>query len=285
MELASDGYRLVVAPERGGSILAFDWRGQPLLRASSGAGILDVASFPLVPFSNRIADGRFTWGERNLALEPNFPEVDPRNLIHGFGWLSEWQMLNSGERELHLEHLYSAGEWPWSYGAELVYALDEEGLSARLSLTNLSDKPMPAGLGFHPYFPQTGSTRYLGLHWGEWRSDASAMPIELDLRESPTDWWHGAAVATRAVDTVYTGREGGLEILWPERDLALRISLSDNLSATCVYVPQNLGWFCVEPVSHMTDAINRPDAPDQMASLPPGETMVVEMRLQAFALA
>ena len=274
-----------MAPACGGSILAFEWRGQPLLRASSGGGILDVACFPLVPFSNRIAEGRFTWGERTVALEPNFPNVDPRNPIHGFGWLAEWNVLNCGERELRLEHLYLAGEWPWSYRAGLVYALDEEGLSARLSLTSLSDEPMPAGLGFHPYFPQTGPTRYLGLHRGEWCSDASAMPIELDLRESPTDWWHGAAVATRTVDTVYTEREGDLEIFWPETDLALRIGLSDNLSATCVYVPQRTGWFSVEPVSHMTDAINRPDAPDPMASLPPGETMVVEMRLQAFALA
>lgn len=274
-----------MSPECGGSILAFEWRGQPLLRASSGAGILDVACFPLVPFSNRIADGRFTWGARAVALKPNFPEVDPRNPIHGFGWLSEWQVLNSCERELRLEHLYSASEWPWSYRTELAYALDEEGLSARLSLTNLSDAPMPAGLGFHPYFPQMGPTRYLGLHRGEWRSGASAMPIELELRESPTDWWHGAAVATRTVDTVYTGREGDLKIFWPERNLALRIGLSDNLSATCVYVPPRTDWFSVEPVSHMTDAINRPDAPDQMASLPPGETMVVEMRLQAFVLA
>lgn len=274
-----------MAPERGGSILAFELRGQPLVRPAEGAGILDVSCFPLVPFSNRIADGRFHWDGCELALEPNFPEVDPRNPIHGFGWLAEWQVLHFSERKLRLEHRHSGGEWPWSYRAVLDYALDRDGLTAQLSLTNLSSEPMPAGLGFHPFFPRTGSTRYLGLHRGEWRSDASAMPLELDMQEAATDWWQGAAVGTRSVDTAYTGREGALEIFWPERELALRLSPTDNLPATCVYVPEGGDWFCVEPVSHMTDAINRPDAPDPMASLPPGETLGAAMRLQAFTTA
>lgn len=274
-----------MAPERGGSILAFEWRGQPLMRPTHGAGILDVACFPLVPFSNRIAGGRFGWGGREIALEPNFPEVDPCNPIHGFGWLSAWDVLNIGDGELRLEHRHAASAWPWSYRAELVYALDAQGLRAQLFLTNQSAEPMPAGLGFHPYFPRAGTTRYHGLHRGELRSDASAMPLELDLKEGPKDWWQGAAVGSRSVDTVYTGREGALEVFWPERDLALRISPSDNLSDTCVYVPEGEDWFCVEPVSHMTDALNRPDAPAPMASLAPEETLAVEMRLQAFATA
>lgn len=252
------------------------------MRPSVGEGILDVACFPLVPFSNRIAGGRFTWAGRDVALEPNFPAVDPHNPIHGSGWLDEWTVLEAGERKVRLEHRYAAGEWPWPYRAELFYTLGDKGLLAQISLTNESLETMPAGLGFHPFFPMDRTTRYLGLHRGEWQSDDSALPLALDLRDEPIDWWQGRAVTTRAVDTLYTGRAGALDIFWPDRRLALRIDPSDNLAATCVYVPTDSDWFCVEPVSHLTDALNRPGAPDPMASLPPGETMTAAVRLRAF---
>jgi len=281
-ELAAGEYRLVVSPARGGSILAFEWQGQPLLREAAGSGILDVACFALVPFSNRIAGGRFDWLGRATALTPNFPEVDPRNPLHGFGWLSEWTILSVASDAIRLGHTYPRGDWPWGYRAELDYALGGQGLTARLALTNLAATAMPAGLGFHPYFPRNAATRYLGLHRGEWRNGADGLPAALDDRTAAIDWWAGAPVGTRQVDTVYSGREGALQVCWPDRALSLQIDCSDNLSMTSVFAPRDADWFCVEPVSHMTDALNHPDG--AMAILQPGETMSAELRMEASAL-
>ena len=178
-ELAAGDYRLVVAPSRGGSILSFEWRGQPLMRESAGSTILDVACFPLVPYSNRISGGRFHWNGHPVLLSPNLPAVDPRNPLHGFGWVSEWTVLAKTRKALRIEHRYPGGAWPWSYRAELVYMLTDGGLTARLALSNLAAEPMPAGLGFHPYFPRNSATRYLGLHRGEWQNDAEGLPVAL----------------------------------------------------------------------------------------------------------
>ena len=46
------------------------------------------ASFPLVPFVNRIRGGRFTFRGREVRLAPNMAG-DPSPL-HGQGWLNPW---------------------------------------------------------------------------------------------------------------------------------------------------------------------------------------------------
>ena len=278
IELAAGDYRLVLEPARGGSIARFDWRGEPLLRPTGGPSIFDTACFPLVPFSNRIAHGRFRCGGREVVLAPNFPGSDNLHPLHGFGWLAAWAVVTHSAESAVLRHLHAAGEWPWNYAAEQSFTLDEGGLSHELSLTNLGDTPMPAGLGFHPYFPRNGETLYCGMHHGQWRTSADGLPLVLDSRGAAIDWWGGQPVGSRLVDTLYTGREGPLAVLWPERGIALEIAPSDNLGCTVVYTPPGADYFCVEPVSHMTDAINRPDGGDAMPMLGPGDTLSAAVR-------
>lgn len=275
MEIGAGDYRLVAAPERGGSILRFDWRGQAVMRPAAGPSILDVACFPLVPFSNRIAHGRFQAAGREVRLGPNFPGSDHPHPLHGFGWLARWSVLRHEAAELVMEHRYEAAEWPWPYLARQHFTLSDEGLAMSLAVVNQSDEPMPLGLGFHPYFPRGASTVYRGLHCGEWHNDADCIPVCHDSRSGPRDWWEGRAVAARAVDTVYTGREGALEIVWPERGIGLTIDCSDALVNTVIYSPRGEDFFCVEPVTNETDAFNR----GQLDLLAPGTQRSVQLRL------
>ena len=143
---------------------------------------------------------------------------------------------------------------------------------------------MPAGLGFHPYFPRNARTVYHALHRGEWQVDGDCLPVVLDEAAAPRDWWQGRPVATRAVDTAYADRTGALSITWPDRGIALVIDPSPALAHTVVYCPAGADFFCVEPVSHTTDAINRPRPGDAMVWLPPGETLTAEVRYHARVL-
>lgn len=280
LALAAADYRLVLDPIRGGSVARFDWRGEPLMRPTCGPSVLDTACFPLVPFSNRIAFGRFRAGDRQVRLAPNFPGADHPHPLHGFGWLAPWIVVRRQPASALLRHRYAGGEWPWPYEAEQEFSLSERGLLHLLRVRNLAPNPMPAGLGFHPYFPRREGTRYRGLHRGEWTTSADGLPVQLKEEELAVDWWHGSPVATRSVDTVYTGRSGPLEITWPERRMRLTLDPSSELSFTVVYVPPDADFFCVEPVSHATDAVNRPGA-DGMCWLEPGQTMEVSVRYAA----
>lgn len=284
LHLAAGDYRLSLDPSCGGSIARFAWRDQPLMRPSCGPSVLDSGCFPLVPFSNRIAHGRFTAHGQPRQIAPNFPGSDHPHPLHGFGWLAAWDVIAAERDSAELEHCQPAGEWPWSYRARQRFRLDPDGLSLQLSLVNLGTDAMPAGLGFHPYFPCDPDTLYLGLHKGEWHNDADCLPQSLDEAATPQDWWQGHPVATRQVDTVYTGRNGPLRILWPNRRLRLDIIPCAELPFTVVYTPAGAAFFCVEPVSHMTDAINRPEPGSGLRWLAPGTSFTVAMRIQASAL-
>lgn len=278
MELAAGEYRLLLAPERGGSILAFDWQGEALFRPVCGPSILDVACFPLVPFSNRIAFGRFRANGQDVQLAPNFPGSDHPHTLHGFGWLSPWTIQSYDANVAIVEHLRSAEDWPWSYHAEQKFELAEDGLTVTLSVTNLSDGLMPAGLGLHPYLPSADAV-YHGLHRGEWQNDDDCLPRMHDVRDCAVDWWQGGDISTREVDTVYTDREGPLSILWPSRNLSLQISPVEALPHTVIYTPGDQNFFCVEPVSHPTNALN--SVPSSMKWLAPGQSFAVAISFNA----
>jgi aldose 1-epimerase len=233
----------------------------------------------MVPFSNRIAHGRFSSSGKDVCLSPNFPVDHHPHPLHGFGWLSAWQVMEQDAASATLEHAGPGGEWPWPYRAQQSFSLNDEGLEITLSLTNLGATPMPTGLGFHPYFPRTDKTIYRAKHRGEWLNDHDCLPRHLNLGPEPRDWWEGEAVGTRVVDTVYIGREGPLIIGWPERGLQLTIEPTANLPFTAIYSPPGADFFCVEPVSHMTDAVNR-DRPDNgLVWLECGETLTVGITL------
>lgn len=284
LSLAAGDYRLELMPERGGSIARFDWRGEPLMRPTCGPSILDMACFPLVPFSNRIAFGRFVANGHEVRLAPNFPHSDHPHPLHGFGWLDAWDVAEPTIDHALLRHICRAGEWPWAYGAQQELTLSEAGLSHRLAITNMASSVMPAGLGVHPYFPRTNTTRYLGRHRGEWRTTEDGLPIAIERRDRPLDWWAGAPVTRRHVDTAYAERCGPLRIAWPERGIGLEIRPSEQLSFTVVFVPSHGDFFCVEPVSHSTDAINDAVRKAELVWLQPGESFSVTVDYRAFAL-
>ena len=60
--------------------------------------------------------------------------------------------------EVVLEHRHAAGEWPWAYRATQRFSLTPAALNVEMVVTNESGTTMPAGLGWHPYFPRTAGT-------------------------------------------------------------------------------------------------------------------------------
>ncbi|TRD12081.1 aldose 1-epimerase [Erythrobacter insulae] len=271
LELNSGDYHVVIDPERGGSLAAFEWAGHAILRASMPGAMSNTACFPIVPFSNRIGAGEFELAGSTFKLAPNAPSIDDNNPIHGYGWLSAWDVISADAARVVIEHTHDGSAWPWRYRARQYISLAENGLFLQLEVTNVDKTVMPAGLGFHPYFHRGDKTSYHGLHKGEWSVDEGCLPTRLIELSEPADWWKGAPVGSRTVDTVYTGRKGPLTLIWPDLCAKATIKPSENLPFTVVYTPRGLDFFCIEPVSHETDAINT--KPCGMTMLAPGETM------------
>lgn len=202
---------LVLAPETGGAIARFDWIDgalrMPILRGATGglSRVLDAACFPLVPFVNRVRGGAFSFRGREVRLTPNMAG-DPSPL-HGQGWLAPWDVMAHRPAAAELRFRHEAGEWPWAYEARQRFGLDDGGLDVALSCRNLSDEPMPCGLGLHPYFPCTAATRIDTGVTHAWTIDEHVLPVEKVPATGRFDL-SDRAVCAQALDHGFGGWSG-----------------------------------------------------------------------------
>jgi len=268
-------------PSTGGSVASLRWDGQrPIMRepGADPANVLCAASFPLVPFVNRIRGGQFSFRGREVRLAPNMAG-DPSPL-HGQGWLGEWTVLEAGEARAVLSFSHPAGEWPWAYDARQEIALDADGLSLHLACRNRSAAPMPCGLGQHPYFPCGPETRIDTEVASVWTIDEHVLPVEqqpatgrFDLRDR--------LVCGQGLDHGFGGWGGEARLSDPDWPYDLRLS-SPQAKFFQLYSPDDGGIFVAEPVTHANAALNAPESDWPalgMQVLEPGEEMALDMRL------
>jgi aldose 1-epimerase len=285
VELIADPLKLTLSPSIGGSISSFEWTDEggsrSILRKcnSRSANVLDAASFPLLPFVNRVRGGRFTFRGREVRLAPNM-SGDPSPL-HGQGWLSPWTIEDGGETSAALSLRHSAGEWPWDYEARQEFAVDELGLSLSLSCRNTGAEPMPCGLGQHPYFNCGAQTEIDTRVTHAWTVDERVLPVEKVVADGRYDL-RERRICGRALDNGFGGWNGEARITDP--DWPFEIILS-SLQARFfqLYSPVEGGIFVAEPVTHANAALNAPEEQWNelgLRVLEPGEAMSLDMRLE-----
>jgi aldose 1-epimerase len=277
---------LVLSPSVGGSIASFDWLGEdrrrtPLMRGchSGSINVLEAASFPLVPFVNRIRRSRFTFRGRDVVLQPNMTG-DP-SVLHGQGWLSPWTLLFAADGEAELAFEHPADSWPWAYEARQHFTLDGSGLSVRLSCLNASAEPMPCGLGQHPYFPCGPATRLDTNVTHVWEIDEHVLPTRKVAATGRFDLRDRMACG-QGLDHGFGGWGGSVRINDPGWPVELTMS-SPDARFFQLYSPAAGGLFVAEPVSHANAALNEPEDrwPELgLRVLDPGEEMRFEMRIE-----
>src|SRR4029077_20220311 len=125
-------------------------------------------------YVNRIRGGQFSFHGRAVTLLPTMAGagIPPR----GQGWRAPWQVERATASEAVLSFRHQPCEWPWEYRAEQHFSLDHRGLSLQLICRNLSDNPMPCGLGQHPYFNCSGQTRIETQVTDVWTIDEHVLP-------------------------------------------------------------------------------------------------------------
>jgi aldose 1-epimerase len=249
-------------------------------RDPSRAGPFDFANNLLVPWSNRISGRGFSFAGSFHRLDPNLSgEPYP---IHGNGFLSRWSIERAASDSAELS-LRSDGPGPFRYEAHAAYALAGGALSMRLSVRNLGAKPLPFGLGFHPWIVRTPETRL--------QAKAARVMLEtgdhLPAGEAPVDsrpeWDFGAPrpLPGEWINNAFLAWGGSGCVLWPDHKLALDIKADPPVSTYIVYSPgRGADFFCFEPVTHPVDAHNLPGGPEAngLTILSPQETLSARCR-------
>ncbi|MFD2055240.1 aldose 1-epimerase [Mesorhizobium calcicola] len=282
----SDGIATAeIAPAAGGAVASYRWRQDgsvvDWLRPADPAAISRrdagaMACFPLVPYSNRIRGGRFAFAGRTIEL-PTSPD-DPHH-EHGHGWRRPWTVGRREPSAVVLRYRHAADFWPWNYAAEQVISLADGCLSITISLRNLSDTPMPAGFGLHPYFPSTPWAHVQAPVSGMWETDADILPTRHVPPPAGANPTTGFDVSETDFDTVFTGWTRSARISWPEHGRQLDIEAEAPLDFLVLYTPPGEPFFCAEPVTNITDAFNRDTSIDTgCIVLAPGQIRSARVR-------
>lgn len=266
------GQHLGLVPSLGGGVAAWQldqpsgrldlWR--PWLGA---ADRYTLASFPLVPWSNRISAGGF---EHNGVYHPMTPNrVGEPYPIHGDGWLQTWQLHQPTDDTLEMTLTSQAYDGnPYAYHALQRFVLIDDGMDQTMTVTHTGASPLPYGLGQHPCFLRSASTRLTTSVQGVWLSGADPLPTK-HTTEYPPGWNpnDGMEVMGTLIDNAYTGWSGRANIAWPEHQLMLSMAVPEitqsgqNDGFCLLYRPPVGPGFCFEPVTHPIDAFHLPGQP------------------------
>jgi aldose 1-epimerase len=284
VRLAVHGYEVEIDAERGGRIVSATFEGVDVLRrdlTSGASSALESACFPLVPYSNRIRRGQFTFEGESHQLAPNWDGDD--HVIHGEGWQRSWDVVEHDVSHAVLRLTGGKG-WPWPYECLQEITFGESGIGLSLTLRNTGAAPMPAGLGFHPYFPRTAST--------ELQFDAPHIwpPLgDTALVSQVTDSTNSFAtlrpVSDCVLDHCFEGWPGTARIVQPDSGIEVTVNATTGSAYCVVYTPADEPYFCFEPVTHCTGAFEADDMREAgLKILQPGETLHLAITIGAHRL-
>jgi aldose 1-epimerase len=145
------GEQVAVAVEVGGGLRTYTAGDRDVLDGYAEDAVCDGARCQtLVPWPNRVQDGKWHWdgGEQQLALT----EPEQHNAIHGLvRWLA-WEVVTHTDDTVVLacECAPQPG-YPWRLAVTNTWSLDAGGLTAVTTIRNESDSVAPIAAGFHPY--------------------------------------------------------------------------------------------------------------------------------------
>ena len=235
----------------------------------------------LIPWPNRIRDGRYEFGgkQQQLALS----EPARHNASHGLARHVAWTLTEQKENSVTQSvTIYPQPGWPGILRARLSHTLTEDGLTVTVLAANIGATDVPFGYGAHPY-----------LTAGQESVDELTLTVPADSylvvddrllpREVTTvtgtsyDLRQAAPIGERVFDTAFSG-------LTLDEDDRWRVRLQHQDRFAELWADARFGWLqlytgadqrdvglAVEPMSCGPDAFNPGPTHDGMVTLAPGE--------------
>ncbi|HEY4915777.1 MAG TPA: aldose 1-epimerase family protein [Solirubrobacteraceae bacterium] len=137
--------------EVGGGVREYVVGERPVLDPYPREAICDGGhGAPLIPWPNRMRDGRYSFDGSDYQLELSEPAK--HNAIHG---LLRWRSWRASEHEpgrvVMSNYLHPSPGYPFALEVQIAYSLSDAGLSVRSAARNVGERACPYGAGQHPY--------------------------------------------------------------------------------------------------------------------------------------
>ena len=244
IEISTDDLLVELAPHIGGAITTFRWRGSrgefDLLRPATIAAIANgdfrgMSCFAMIPFASLIDHACFEFRRRRYELNRNFPGRDIA--LHGDAWQNAWEVEQHEADFVRLRYKSTPDRYPFAYRAETVTRLTSRGLYISICLTNVDKQPMPAGCGFHPYFPRHGGATVNFRATQLWQRDARGIPLGRVPLPAQLDFTAERSVPDIPLNDFFDGWDGQATISWPDDDIEVCLHASPIFGRLLFFAP------------------------------------------------
>jgi aldose 1-epimerase len=221
----------------------------------------------LFPWPNRIARASFTWEGSSYALPVTEPATGAS--LHGFACHAPWRVLDAQPDRVTGEFILSrdapelAAAWPADAALRLTYRVGDRSLTAEATVYSADRRPLPFGLGFHPYLRVPGAFDQwtlqcdAGLAWPLSgmvpTGSATPVPPRVDFRRA-------RPIGREHLDDVLTGLPAATsmtrraELASPEA--VVRVWSDPAFRDYVVFTPTTRDSVAIEPYTCTTDAAN-----------------------------
>ena len=239
----------------------------------------------LLPWPNRLRDGRYRLGDQELQLPINEPARNNAN--HGLNVGLAWEKLAHLESSVRQRTvLWPRRGWPGILAVEILHQLNNQGLRVEVTATNIGTTPVPWGYGAHPYFRFADITDVtLAVPFdAELAVDPDRrLPIRLGPVTAAHDFIQPRAIGDTVLDATFTDP---LSRDWT-------VSLSGNGRVVEVWGEATTQWvqvftaprrdnIAVEPMTCGPDAFNEGPTYRDRILLRPGESAHAIWGVRAF---
>lgn len=163
----------------------------------------------LVPWPNRVADGRYRWAGEELQLALTEPPT--RTAIHGLARWMNWRVdEHARDRVVMGLRLHPQPGYPFILDLSVEYVLSPEGLTVRTTARNSGDAPCPYAAGAHPYLtvgtPSIDAAEVSAPGRLRLTADAHGIPTGAEpVAGTPYDFTRPRPMGETVLDTAFTG--------------------------------------------------------------------------------
>lgn len=288
--LAGPNCRLEVWPFFGFNALLWQVNGKDILYRTPDFETNPVPTrngHPILfPFPNRLRNGKFAFEGRVYQLPLN--DSTGTHAIHGFTPRNAWRVLETGadvanaritgEFQLSQDLPECRECWPADARIRLTYRLFDNRLRVETSIDAADSKPLPFGLGFHPYFTLGGDLATWQLRFAAralWESHDNFPAGQKIFKTSGLRFKKFQVIGDDVLDHLY----GDLSTKKPMVELRttgakLSISADASFSELLLFTPPHRQAVALEPYTCITNAANldTQGLDTGWRVLPPGET-------------
>ena len=272
-EVSGSGF--VIVPELGAVLTDLYFGGKQIIDGYKKVAELKSLAWGksalLAPFPNRLKDGVYKFDGQSYQFPLN--EENTHTAIHGFAMAKKMKVetWHCGEEEATVVCVYKdAGRrkaYPFPHHFRVCYQMKKNTFSVKMAFKNAGKKPLPVGLGWHPYF-QLGED--IGNHKLKLPKDFLWKKIEIDEQMIPTgkqadflDFQRATKIGDTVLDNCFLLQKNNpkatrfeIQLSYEKQTLTYWQKLNEGHDYVQFFTPPQRNSLAIEPMSCNIDAFN-----------------------------